>query len=220
MRDIRWWIAVGQVVLTAGVVLGSMFTRFRPRAGSLVLRALLVVSIGGALSLILGGLRRADSIPTWSLGVGTLLNVVAHVAFWAAIRAHGDNRPSGAFAAAPPESLVLSGPYEFVRHPFYVSYVAALAAGAAFCGPLVMWLVPVWMAGLYGLAAVQEERLILRSSLGPAYAQYRRRVGMFVPRVSRRSGQTPDRVAHAHPVDMAVAPQVRRRVEREVVDGE
>lgn len=169
----------------------DVFVRFRPRAGSIGMRLVLFLSIGSALLLVLTALQRVDSIGPVRFWAGTALNALSHVVFWGAVNAHGGRRPSGAFASGPPDSLALTGPYRLVRHPIYVAYLLALCAAASLCGSAEVWLVTAWMAVVYALAAVQEERLILESSLAESYRRYRQRVGMFVPKVSwptRRDG--------------------------------
>lgn len=51
------------------------------------------------------------------------------------------------------------GPYRWVRHPFYAAFLLALNRTAA-----------------------REERRLLGSPFGPAYAEYLRRTGRFVPK--------------------------------------
>ncbi|MFM7513332.1 MAG: methyltransferase family protein, partial [Cyanobium sp.] len=85
----------------------------------------------------------------------------------------------------PPEELCESGPYRFVRHPFYSSYIMAIAAflpqsSLLFSIPILLIIVT-----MYAFAAIQEERLIITSIHGNAYGQLRERTGMFLPRVSR-----------------------------------
>lgn len=185
MPELGWWIAVGQVVLTAGILLVAMLTRFSPGAGSVGLRLVLFASIAAGLALTFSTLRRADAVGGLQLWAGTVLNGLSHLLFWGAVAAHGASRPSGAFASAPPEVLTLTGSYRLMRHPFYVSYVLAFGAAAVFCAGPGLWLLTLWMAGLYALAAAQEERLILHSPLSARYEQYCRSVGMFLPRRSR-----------------------------------
>lgn len=84
-----------------------------------------------------------------------------------------------------PGELCDSGPYAFVRHPVYLSYVLAfLAVPIAF----PMWstlVILVFNVALYVHAARDDERSIDASELGQAYAAYRGRTGMFVPRLGR-----------------------------------
>jgi len=85
-------------------------------------------------------------------------------------------------AAAPP---VLRQPffYRFVRHPLYAGFFIAF------------WATPVMTMGhlllaagmsIYMLIAIRFEERDLIDIFGEAYAGYRRRVGMLIPRVGRR----------------------------------
>ena len=85
-------------------------------------------------------------------------------------------------AAAPP---VLRQPffYRFVRHPLYAGFfIAFWATPAMTMGHLLL------AAGfsLYMLIAIRLEERDLMNIFGEAYAGYRRRVGMLIPRVGRR----------------------------------
>jgi protein-S-isoprenylcysteine O-methyltransferase Ste14 len=89
-----------------------------------------------------------------------------------------------------PEELCEVGPYRYVRHPIYESYLLAfLAAAIALPHPLTGAI----LAGnvlLLVHGARDDERSIAASPLAGKYAAYRQRTGMFWPRLSR-SG--PDR---------------------------
>ena len=85
-------------------------------------------------------------------------------------------------AAAPP---VLRQPffYRFVRHPLYAGFFLAFwATPAMTVGHLLL------AAGLslYMLIAIRLEERDLLDIFGEAYAGYRRRVGMLVPRIGGR----------------------------------
>jgi protein-S-isoprenylcysteine O-methyltransferase Ste14 len=80
-----------------------------------------------------------------------------------------------------PESIVQFGPYRFVRHPFYLSYLMAnIALVVAF--PLIWTLLAAIANFVFFIhGARTEERNLSKSPLGPAYAEYKSRTGMFVP---------------------------------------
>jgi protein-S-isoprenylcysteine O-methyltransferase Ste14 len=84
-------------------------------------------------------------------------------------------------------TLVLNGPYRWVRHPFYDS--AALVVLA------VSLIVANWFFFLGGAAVVglliirtrtEEENLVAR--FGDGYRDYMKRTGRFVPRMTRNGG--------------------------------
>jgi protein-S-isoprenylcysteine O-methyltransferase Ste14 len=95
-----------------------------------------------------------------------------HLGLFGVRQAWGQGREPAA------EQLLVVGPYRFIRHPLMACLLAFL------------WLEPIMPPGLLllsgGLTAyilvgvVLEERDLLRR-FGPAYADYRRRVPMFLP---------------------------------------
>jgi protein-S-isoprenylcysteine O-methyltransferase Ste14 len=125
---------------------------------------------------------------------GLALLALAHMLFWSAVACHGGDRPRVAFAADAPRRLVRSGPYRWVRHPFYLAYTVAWLAGAVMTA--APWLVAtaIVMFFVYRSAALAEEVGFLSSDLAEEYREYQRRTGMFIPRLSTRwpsVGQSP-----------------------------
>ena len=78
------------------------------------------------------------------------------------------------------------GPYSYVRHPFYLSYMVAFIAVAVAFPSLIVSGVCLVNIGLFVYMAIDDERVLLGSPLGADYRAYRGRVGMFVPRFRRR----------------------------------
>lgn len=143
-----------------------------------------VGTVLGALLLILLlfgeraqlGLRSATALA---------LLISSQVLFWGALKAFGPRRPSIAFSPGAPEALVASGPYRYVRHPFYLAYTLFWLGG--------LIAVPYWptaigvavICTLYYRAAVREEKAIAESRLAAEYAAYKKTAGMFFPRLGR-----------------------------------
>lgn len=81
--------------------------------------------------------------------------------------------------------LVTSGPYRYVRHPIYSSYLMALFASLIFCpqvGTLLCFLYGTIV--LTRTAAQEEVRLAQSDDLGPEYTEYIKRTGRFLPPLS------------------------------------
>jgi protein-S-isoprenylcysteine O-methyltransferase Ste14 len=82
-----------------------------------------------------------------------------------------------------PEMVCEQGPYKYVRHPFYMSYMTAfLGMVTAFPAPVTGTLC-VLNIGLFVYIAFDDERVLARSILAADYAAYRTRAGMFLPRL-------------------------------------
>jgi protein-S-isoprenylcysteine O-methyltransferase Ste14 len=81
-----------------------------------------------------------------------------------------------------PQFVWTSGPYAFVRNPFYVSYLLSYFAVAIMFPGIASFAVVVGMTIYFNVAARQEEKKFERSPLAAEYAAYRKRTGRFIPR--------------------------------------
>jgi protein-S-isoprenylcysteine O-methyltransferase Ste14 len=120
-------------------------------------------------------------IPVWLrwLGVGLMI-VAVWLATWT-FKNLGKNITDTVVTRAE-HTLVMTGPYRWVRHPFY------LAGGTGFLGVSIMtanWFVAVTGGLALTLLVVrtrkEEEKLVER--FGDKYREYRSRTGRFVPRI-------------------------------------
>jgi protein-S-isoprenylcysteine O-methyltransferase Ste14 len=82
-----------------------------------------------------------------------------------------------------PTAVCDVGPYQFVRHPFYLSYMAAILGAVVAFPSLVTAAVCTLDIALFVYMAFDDERVLMRSGLAGAYEAYRKRVAMFLPRV-------------------------------------
>ena len=87
------------------------------------------------------------------------------------------------FSRDTPEFLWTSGPYAYIRNPFYASYILSYFGAAMMFPGISALVVLVAMIVFFGLAARHEERKFARSPLGAEYEAYRKRTGRFIPRI-------------------------------------
>lgn len=119
-------------------------------------------------------------------GAGIAIYTVALSLFLSSIEACRRVPLPHAFVVDPrPAALVTTGPFRWVRHPFYVAYwlgfLAAPVATVSFilAVPLVVYTV------VLVVTARREEARLLAGALGDQYRDYASRTGMFVPFVGR-----------------------------------
>ena len=90
--------------------------------------------------------------------------------------------PYLAFSGVAPERLFVDGPYRFIRHPFYLSFIAVVfAAPIATLNP---WLLAsaFIMTVNYVVAAFEEEAAFARTPYAERHRVYACQTGMFAPR--------------------------------------
>jgi protein-S-isoprenylcysteine O-methyltransferase Ste14 len=140
--------------------------------------------LGGALVVALtGAYHRINPY----LGAAATVTLLCSLALyeWARRTVRG-RRFRVAFNGDVPDSLCESGPYCYIRHPFYVSYMLAFAAAIALPAFPTSALLVANVA-VFVCAAVSDERAIAHRKIGSDYAAYRARVGRFVPHLWPRN---------------------------------
>ncbi|MCK8785360.1 EAL domain-containing protein [Roseomonas sp. NAR14] len=152
------------------------------------MRALSVASLAGFMLFVWllrhGGTTAAAGMVSVALSLGGC------AVFWWAVATTRRRPPAIAYADADSDSdwapamLYEAGPYAFVRHPFYVSYCLFWIGLAVAAGPW-QWLGSLPIVAWYCTIARAEERRLGRSALAGAYAAYRARTGMLLPRPAR-----------------------------------
>ncbi len=185
-------IVIGLLLLT-GLVLNSAsaFTaafsrRWGARPGqwiTLVLRVGLGMPLwisGLVLAVRLPGQRLVPAHPLADMAGWFLIACGATLVVWA-VPAVGRR----ALAPSMADTLVVSGPYAYVRHPVYSGGLLEFA-GLALLRPTPVFVLVCGICGLWLVAqAWLEERDLLQRL--PGYADYIRRVPRFVPRRSSGS---------------------------------
>jgi protein-S-isoprenylcysteine O-methyltransferase Ste14 len=142
---------------------------------------------GTAFSLLQGA-----AITTQPLSiVAAIFHLLALALFWWTICATDGKEFGACYASLDSKELVTSGPYRWIRHPFYTSYLLAWMAGGFVWPPLAVSVVA--MGYIYWRAAEEEEARFLRGPWSVAYAAYQRRTGRFF--ISWASGSEMRRAA-------------------------
>lgn len=89
-------------------------------------------------------------------------------------------------AGEVPGAICGTGPYGYVRHPFYLSYMLAFLGVAIGLPSPIVAAVCLLNIGLFVYMAIDDERVLTASNLAADYQAYKLRVGMFLPRKGRQ----------------------------------
>jgi protein-S-isoprenylcysteine O-methyltransferase Ste14 len=161
-------------------VVGALVTFTPMRERRIGLGSLFAV---GFLLVLVGGRRSPLFLPALIPGVLGLAAAVA-LFVWARLTIHG-LLFSYMNSTDVPQFVCSRGPYHWVRHPFYTSYLLSALAMT------LMFPTPVTMAGsilvilALNSAAGFEEGKFKDSPVAEEYVAYTRRTGRFVPRFLR-----------------------------------
>ncbi len=81
--------------------------------------------------------------------------------------------------------LVDTGPYGWVRHPQYTSGFVLLGGWFLVWGAVYSLCLMPLIGGIIYAQALIEERYVLEKKFGREYTQYKNRVGMLIPRITK-----------------------------------
>jgi protein-S-isoprenylcysteine O-methyltransferase Ste14 len=87
------------------------------------------------------------------------------------------------YAKDTPEFLWTSGPYAYIRNPFYASYLLSYAAIVLMFPSLLPLAVLAGMSVFFFRVARYEEKKFERSPLASQYSEYVKRTGRFFPKL-------------------------------------
>lgn len=169
------------VIGTHAVVGKSHFKSKEMPAGANLVAVAVLMTLGVCLLL----LWTNDAPPAAQL-TGLALGAISLWLFYRTVAASRDGALHFAFDVEHPVSLITGGPYRYVRHPFYTSYLIFWAGLAL--STWSVWALPVLVliAAMYMIAARDEERKFANSPMAADYAAYRAGTGMFWPKLGGR----------------------------------
>ena len=90
-----------------------------------------------------------------------------------------------AWSGDVPHAVCAEGPYAYIRHPIYASYILAFLAVLIAMPTVVTAIVFAFNVVLFTHAALSDERSLRSGALADDYGEYRKRTGMFLPRIVR-----------------------------------
>lgn len=184
------WVLIAVAVATAIIIAAALRDFFvDSRVPNPRVRAVQDFGVGVAVAHFGVLIFRGSAGPSWAIA-GISMYVAASMLFLSALEAARRVPMPRTLVDDPmPGSLVVRGPFAFIRHPFYVAYsLAWLAAPVATRGLGIAVLALVAVA-VYVVAARREERQ-LEIRFGDAYRIYQLGTGYVLPPLFRLAGRS------------------------------
>jgi protein-S-isoprenylcysteine O-methyltransferase Ste14 len=130
----------------------------------------------------LSSARAVTVVPGNAIAAGTLMLVAVALYEWARSTIRG-RRFHIIYSDRVPEALCTDGPYRYIRHPLYTSYITAFVAVFILRPTPLATVVLVLNLVFFTYGSVRDERAIESSAFAADYAAYKARVGRFFPRL-------------------------------------
>ena len=150
----------------------------------LTLRPIGLAGMCGLLTFLASPARMAWSavpLPVWLRWAGVGIGITGGALLGWTMRSLGTNI-TDTVVTRRQHTLVTTGPYQFVRHPFYVASALAFTANAlATANWFIALMGGLAMALLVLRTTIEETHLVNR--FGDVYARYMKQTGRFFPRV-------------------------------------
>jgi protein-S-isoprenylcysteine O-methyltransferase Ste14 len=147
------------------------------------LRPIGIAVMAGLITYMVNPARMAWSsmpLPIWVRWMGVVLGVAGGTLIVWAFRSLGKNL-TDTVVTRREHTLVTTGPYSYVRHPFYVAVALSMLGNAL---AAANWFLLIGGAVVFTLLAIrvriEEAQLLAR--FGGAYQAYVNRTGRFLPR--------------------------------------
>lgn len=94
------------------------------------------------------------------------------------------------FDQEKPTGLFTEGPYKWIRHPFYTSYILVYLSFLLTSRDTLLWCLGLFIIGYYYFASRMEENSFLQSALADSYRTYQKTTGRFFPSLKAILGKT------------------------------
>jgi protein-S-isoprenylcysteine O-methyltransferase Ste14 len=126
----------------------------------------------------------AIDVPHWLRWVGVAIGIAGGALLTWTLRALGGNL-TDTVVTRKRHTLVTTGPYRFVRHPFCGALAVIVSANALVAANWFLAATGALFILLLALRSGREEKNLL-ARFGDRYRSYREATGRFLPRVRRR----------------------------------
>jgi protein-S-isoprenylcysteine O-methyltransferase Ste14 len=118
----------------------------------------------------------------WTLG--SVLQIIC-LFFFLSLKKMTKKKLTIAFSKDTPKQIFKSGPYKYIRHPYYTCYLISYFSAFLAIPNYISAFNFLFMVIIYTWAAKIEENKFIKSTLKNEYLQYMNEAGMFWPFIKK-----------------------------------
>lgn len=123
-------------------------------------------------------------LPVWVQWIGLLLTVSGMTLEFATQLSLGRNY-STTVHINPKQTLVVNGPYQYMRHPMYTALIT-VGVGLGLMSASWYFLLPFILTAIVVVFRIPNEEAALIEKFGAQYIQYAQSTGRFLPKLNRK----------------------------------
>jgi protein-S-isoprenylcysteine O-methyltransferase Ste14 len=179
----KYFLILLQVVLFYGFI-WSALKFFVRKSQKHHIGQLAIKVVGGIQIFVVLGLTIFENTSFEQILISTALFLLSTFYFYWTLKLAINNRDhfNFAFSESNPKVLFNSGPYRYIRHPFYFSYIIAWIGSIVITNfNLFVIVASLILIVCYFTAAIQEEREFLLSDKSGEYLEYISKSWRFLP---------------------------------------
>lgn len=141
---------------------------------------ILLLMIGSVAALLI-----SKNITTYFFAFGLIPTLLSTVLFFQCYKIVRNQKLTPVYSKDCPSFILQKGPYKYIRHPFYASYILTFLGSAIAANVWWSYSITGLIFYLYHEASQAEEKKFAKSSLSSEYQAYRKSTGRFTPRLNR-----------------------------------
>lgn len=188
MHQVPMWLTGIALALTFSCFASftwAIVVLFKPRTGSTptLMYALSALGMIFFLAQVAALLFPPADAGRIVFACGLVLYMISLALFWWAVPYARRAALGIAFAGVVPAHVVRDGPYRYIRHPFYASYLLFWIAGVFASQGWWLLLSIIVMGTLYAIAIRQEENELLQGPFSESYGEYITQTGCLLPKL-------------------------------------
>ena len=122
-----------------------------------------------------------------TIAVIPLILVAVTMFLWAVKHSRSEQLSLAFDTRTTVKGIITSGPWKYVRHPFYTSYIVFWLACALGTRHPTSIIVLIALSFIYGYSAMQEEASLSQGKYGNDYRLYQKNARFFLPKLFSRS---------------------------------